>query len=163
MAERSSLWRDPSFLRRTVLFVSAFLVLVTLTRLLYADIAREKDRQQWATQAYQVLDTVQTLTASLLDAETGHRAYLSTGDESYVEPLDAALREGRSALGTLLRLTAGEPAQHARLDTLNTLIEAKFAELHRSVELRRKEGAEAALAAVRTEELRRLTAQSRAV
>jgi PAS domain S-box-containing protein len=103
------------------------------------------------------------LTASLLDAETDHRAYLSTGDESYVEPLDAALREGRSALATLLRLTAGDVTQHARLDTLNTLIEAKFAELHRSVELRRKEGAEAALAAIRTEELRRLTAQSRAV
>ncbi len=163
MAERSRLWRDASFLRRTVLFGSAFLVLVTLTRLLYADIAREKERQEWLTHAYQVLDAVQGLTANLLDAETGHRGYLSTGDESYVEPLDAALREGRSALGTLRQLTAGDPAQQARLDTLSTLIEAKIAELQRTIALRRKEGTEAALAAIRTGELRRLTSQTRAV
>ena len=163
MAEPSRHWRDASFLRRTVLFASAFLVLVILTHLLYADIAREKDRQEWTTHAYQVLDAIQNLTANLLDAETGHRGYLSTGDQSYVEPLEAALRDGRSALETLRQLTAVNPAQQARLDTLSRLVEAKFAELERTMALRRKEGMEVALAAIRTGELRRLTSESRAL
>ncbi len=163
MAESHRLRRDASFLRRTALFGSAFLVLVILTRLLYGNIAREKDRQEWVTHAYQVVGAIQGLTANLLDAETGHRGYLSTGDESYVEPLQAALLEGRSALESLRQLTAGNPTQQAKLDTLNRLLEAKFSELQRTLALRRKEGLEVPLAAIRTGELRRLTSESRAV
>ena len=118
-AESSRLRRDASFLRRIVLFGSAFLVLVILTRLLYADIATEKERQERVTHAYQVLDAIQNLTVNLFDAETGHRGYMSTGDESNVEPL-------RRALGTLRQLTSGSPEQQASLDTLNRLLEAKL-------------------------------------
>ena len=163
MAESSRLWRDASFLRRTGLFGSAFLLLVILTRLLYGNIAREKDRQERVTHAYQVLDAIQDLTANLLDAETGHRGYLSTGDESYVEPLQSALRE------------AGQPSRPCdswppatrrsrRNWTRSTgCVEAKFSELQRTLALRRKEGLEVALAAIRTGELTRLTSESRAV
>ncbi len=161
MADSSRLWRDASLLRRTVLFGSAFLVLVILTYLLYVGIAREKDGQERVTHEYQVLDAIQGLTANLLDAETGHRGYLSTGDESYVEPLESALRDGRSALETLRQLTAGNPAPQAKLDTLNRLVEAKFSELQRT--LRRKDGLEVALTAIRAGDLQRLTSESRAV
>ncbi len=162
MAESSRLWRDASFLRRTVLG-SAFLVLVILTSLLYGDIARERDREKRLTHEYQVLDAIQRLTANLLDAETGHRGYLSTGDESYVEPLQSALRDGRSALETLRQLTADNPAQQAKLDTLTRLLEAKFSELQRTLAVRRKEGLEVALAAIRTGDLPRLRSESRRV
>ena len=116
-AESSRLGRDASFLRRTILFGSAFLVLVILTRLLYANIAREKDRQELVTHEYQVLDAIQAVTATLLDAETGHRGYPSTGDASDVEPL-------RRTLETLRQLTAGDPAEQAKLDTLAVALAA---------------------------------------
>ena len=163
MSESSRLWGDASFLRRIVLFGSAFLVLVILTCLLYGDVSRENDRQERVTREYQFLDAIQGLTANLLDAETGHRGYLSTGHESYVEPLESALRDGRSAIETLRQLTAGNRAQQAKLDTLHRLIEAKISELERTLALRRKDGLEVALAAIRTGDLQRLTSESRTV
>ena len=109
---------DRSFLRRTILFVSALLVLTVFTRFLYDDFASERDRQQWMTHSYQVISATRALLSNLQDAETGQRGYLLTGDESYREPFDSALREQQSIRQTLRQLAAGDPAQQATLDNL---------------------------------------------
>ena len=50
----------------------------------------------------------------LLDAETGVRGYLLTRETDFLQPYDAALDAMPGQLGSLERLTAREPAQHAR-------------------------------------------------
>ena len=137
---------DSFFLRRTVLFASAFLVLAILTRLLYADFASEKDRQNWVTHSYQVLNAIGALKSILQDAETGVRGYMLMGDESYLEPFQSALREEQSARQTLRKLTADNPVQQKSMDTLDKLVEAKFAVLQTGIERRRKGGLNAVLA-----------------
>ena len=72
---------DRSFFRRTILFVSALLVLTVFTRFLYDDFANERDRQQWVTRSYQIISATHALLSNLQDAETGQRGYLLTGEE----------------------------------------------------------------------------------
>jgi CHASE3 domain sensor protein len=81
------------FLRRTILFGSALFILLVLMRLLYADFVNEKERQQWVTRSYQVLNATGALLSNLQDAETGQLGYLLTGEESYREPYQSALQE----------------------------------------------------------------------
>ena len=100
--------------------------------------------------------------SNLQDAETGQRGYLLTGEESYREPFDSALREQQSIRQTLRQLTAGDPAQQAALDTVDRLVEAKFSELQKTMALRRQ-GMDAALAVVRTGEGKRIMDECRAV
>ena len=86
---------------------------------------------------------------AMVDAETGQRGYVITGDSSYLGPY----RDGRVAVDSyfvaLRQLVAGDPRQRARLDTLQELSEAKVHELDQSVGLRAVNAA-AALAHVRS-------------
>ncbi len=108
-------------------------MLTIFTRLLYDDFASERDRQQWVTHSYQVISATRALLSNLQDAETGQRGYLLTGDESYREPFDSALREQQSIRQTLRQLTAGDTAQQATLDTVDRLVEEKFQELQKTM------------------------------
>ncbi len=152
-----------SALRQMLLFGSPLLVLVVLTRLLYDDFEREKDRQQWVTQSYQVLNAVGALLSNLQDAETGQRGYLLTGDESYREPFESAAGREQSIRLTLGQLVGGNPAQQVNLVNLDRLMNSKFAELRKTMELRQSQGPVAALAVVRDGEGQRLMNECRAI
>ncbi|MGO9306727.1 MAG: PAS domain-containing protein [Candidatus Korobacteraceae bacterium] len=154
---------DRSFLWRTALFGTAFLILVLLTRMLYSDLATEKQRQQWVTHSYQVINAIQALRSNLQDAETGQRGYLLTGDEKYLVLFESAVREEPSLQLDLRQLTADDPSQQERLDKVDRLVIAKFAELESSITMRRKKGADAAVALVRTGDGKQLMDESRAL
>ncbi|OGK87890.1 MAG: hypothetical protein A2X52_10580 [Candidatus Rokubacteria bacterium GWC2_70_16] len=102
------------------------------------------------------IERLNALLSLLKDAETGQRGYLLTGAERYLEPYQdalAALWERQRELRVGL---ADRPRQRERLDALQPLIAAKLAELHRTIELRRSEGAAAAVRVVLTDEGRTL-------
>jgi methyl-accepting chemotaxis protein len=86
----------------------------------------------------------------LVDAETGQRGYLLTGQDSYLEPYRSAVAAVASDLDRLNRDTAGDPAQQARIQALRPLIAAKLDELRRTIALRRSRGFDAAIAVVRS-------------
>ncbi|OGL20262.1 MAG: hypothetical protein A3K12_14740 [Candidatus Rokubacteria bacterium RIFCSPLOWO2_12_FULL_71_19] len=102
------------------------------------------------------IERLNALLSLLKDAETGQRGYLLTGAERYLEPYQdalAALWERQRELRVGL---ADRPRQRERLDALQPLIAAKLAELHRTIELRRNQGAAAAVRVVLTDEGRTL-------
>ncbi len=81
------------------------------------------------------LDVVETLFITLLNAETGQRGYLLTGDKEYLEPLITA----RAALPKLQKqLTiafANRPDQQKQVDDLATITLNKFIELQTTIAL----------------------------
>jgi PAS domain S-box-containing protein len=94
-----------------------------------------------------VLDPLATSLALLVDAETGQRGYLLTGDVDYLEPYRlATLSEGslRDYLQQLGRLTSDNPTQQQYLARLEPLVEERFVVLQRGIDLRREAGFEAA-------------------
>jgi diguanylate cyclase (GGDEF)-like protein len=92
------------------------------------------------------LDRVEGL---VVDAETGQRGYVITGQEAYLEPYHAALALLPNELDALQRLSLRQPPeQRALVERIVGNVQQKQQELARIIELRRGGGFEAALAAV---------------
>jgi len=76
------------------------------------------------------------LLSELIDAETGQRGYLLSGNEAYLEPYLVVVNDIRGHLNELHRI-ALISASHKHLDALAPLIEAKLGEMEQVVQLRR--------------------------
>jgi hypothetical protein len=98
------------------------------------------------------LEIVSELTTVLADAETGQRGYLLTGEEPYLAPYTDALRRVESLLTDLRGRETALAEQLKTRQTIETLVHAKFAELQRTIDLRRDQGLDAAMKAVKTGE-----------
>lgn len=92
-------------------------------------------------QAQNVRTTVGRLMQQVLDAETGQRGYLLTGEARYLEPYDKAVAGIDRTMDDLERLYGTTPEHTATLQDLNRELTQKLAEIDFSVTLR-KEGNE---------------------
>src|SRR5207248_8414568 len=100
--------------------------------------------------AHDVLRAIDAVALDLKDAETGQRGYLLTGKDEYLAPYLAARGDLDRSLQRLRALTSDEPEQRSRLASLEALSGRKLDELGRTIEVRRKEGLDAAPALVAT-------------
>ena len=97
--------------------------------------------------------------ADLIEAETGVRGYVITGDTSYLAPYHSARTSLSSRLAGLRAQTADNPAQQRRLDSLEALVATRLARFQWTIDTRRTGGLAAAGRAViggRGQELMRL-------
>jgi PAS domain S-box-containing protein len=111
----------------TILLAGAVLGFVNVLRL--AENARQVSHSQ------EVVAGARDLLSVLKDAETGQRGYLLTGDQAYLAPYDAAIRQFETVVARLDSLTAGDSNQRARFIPLRAAAEAKIAELKHTVSL----------------------------
>jgi len=102
-----------------------------------------------------LLNSANELMSALIDAETGQRGYLLTGDKAFLEPY-LAVRSRISVDLKALRQLCLIIAAQKHLDALAPLIEAKLAYLSYNIELRRNDNMTAALASVRGGQGKRL-------
>jgi len=79
---------------------------------------------------------VNQILQNMLDAETGQRGYLLTGEVSYRQPYDAAIKQVDGNLTTLRQLYADRPAELAQIAELSKHVLRKVAEMDMSVRLR---------------------------
>ena len=86
----------------------------------------------------QTLSTVNKLLIHLIDAETGQRGYLLTGEATYLEPYTNAIAEINQTLDTLYALLQPYPDQLAVYRTMARHISRKLAELEITVRMRRE-------------------------
>jgi methyl-accepting chemotaxis protein len=105
----------------------------------------------WVSRSHQILEGLESLLSLLKDAETGQRGYVLTGNESYLEPYQAAIPGIERALDLLKKLSAGNSEQGKRIETLRSPIASKMAELQQTIDLRREKGIEAAAEVVKTD------------
>jgi len=94
--------------------------------------------------SHEVLRALDETLARLVDAEAGQRGYLLTGDEAYLESYREVKKNVDQVTGQLKALTSGQTDQQKRIQALEPLIEQKLGLLQRTIDLRRKEGFEAA-------------------
>ncbi|MDP2449133.1 MAG: CHASE3 domain-containing protein [Polaromonas sp.] len=86
---------------------------------------------------------VHLLLQKMLDAETGQRGYLLTGDPKYLEPYDAATADLNQTLDTLRGHYAASPAELAEFGLLSRSVSRKLAEMDLSVRMRKQGNEEA--------------------
>jgi methyl-accepting chemotaxis protein len=113
--------------------------------------------------SHQVRLELSELLSELVDAETGQRGFVITGQEDFLEPYTAALRELDRSYADTRQLTMDNPNQTRRLDALRPLIDRKLTELKARIELRRSGSFEAAAASIGRGEGKRVMDQVRAV
>src|SRR6267378_2813325 len=101
--------------------------------------------------------------ARLVDAETGQRGYLLTGDEAYLEPYHGAIRDFARLMSRLKDLTSDVPNQQNYIQALEPLVEKKLTELQRTIDLRKEKGLSAANQVVLEGQGKRWMDQIRAV
>jgi len=88
------------------------------------------------------------LAQHLIDAETGQRGFLLTGEEAYLRPYARAIDEVRPTLNRLESLSDADGRARQALPHLRQLVAAKMTELERTVSVRREQGEDAARAIV---------------
>ena len=89
-------------------------------------------------QAQQTRSTINRLLRQVLNAETGQRGYLLTGDERYLAPYDKAIDDIPPSLDTLRQLFTPYPDQLSDFDMMTRYVSRKMAEMDLSVRMRKK-------------------------
>jgi PAS domain S-box-containing protein len=125
-------------------FVIATAILVFVGWQSYRNTARFAEAAEWRKHTYDVLRNLDETVARLVDAETGQRGYLLTGEEAYLEPYRATIKSIDQTIGNLKNLTSDNPNQQKRIQILEPLVGKKLTELQRTIDLRKNEGLTAA-------------------
>jgi methyl-accepting chemotaxis protein len=125
-------------------FAISFILLLGIGSVAYRAIDAITKTSYWVAHTHSVLEHVAGVLSLLKDAETGQRGFIVTGEESYLEPYNAALPEIARVKKDLRELTIDNANQQRRIDEVEPLIAAKLAELGKIVEKRRSSGFESA-------------------
>ncbi len=149
------------FRRRMVLLASAVILVVALQLLPGIDFTRARTAQNLAGQNLLRIHALDALLLAVDDAQTGQRGFILTGDERYLAPYNAALLQQSGIRETLRQSLAVDDLRRSRLAALEHLVDGELEVLRRSIEVRRTQGFEAALALVTTREGQSLMEQIR--
>jgi len=129
--------------RRLLALVPALLVLL-IGALAYERAETVVADVEEVNRSHAVIEGSKSLLTRAIDAETGQRAYLLTGDEVFLDPYRGARADINRYLDSLRRMTKDEPAPPTTLNKIDSLIAARFALLQIGIELRGSSGMAAA-------------------
>jgi signal transduction histidine kinase len=118
-----------------VLALLAALILIGINEAGYNQSSRALDRIEEYTRTR---NEVNRLLQQVLDAETGSRGYLLTGDPRYLEPYNTAVAEISQNLDHLRTAYPPELPESATLSLLTRNVQRKLAEMDMSVRLRKQ-------------------------
>lgn len=124
------------------------LALATTAWLLMGEIDRQRELQSAVERTFESRQQLSYTFSLLLDAETGQRGFILTGDEVFLEPHERAQAALPSALDDLLALRRIEGRDTAPVEEMRRLANEKLSNADETIALRRADGAPAAMAAV---------------
>ena len=114
-------------------------------------ITRVEQAREAVAHTYEVAAELSQTLASLIDAETGQRGFLITGEERYLAPYRAATAEVNNHLQRLADLTADNREQQPEIADARRFSAEKLAELELTIAVRRQDGLAAAQRIVATD------------
>ncbi len=103
------------------------------------------------THTHQVKEALNAVRSSLINAETGQRGFILTGEDRYLDAYRTGTRDVDGNMTRLRELMSDNPSQQQRLDQLQQLAAAKLSELAETIDLRRQKGEAAAVGVVLTD------------
>ena len=130
--------RWPSLQKIAISLPMAMLAALALVGINEAGFRRSHDALEHLAHSQSTHASVNRLLRSMLDAETGHRGYLLTGEESYLEPYETAVSTVNDNLTQLRGLVLGSPEDLEDFALLSRQISRKLSEMELSLHLRRK-------------------------
>lgn len=151
-----------SFARRTIAFLAAgVLALLAIVAVSAWLSVRTAQHAEEAVVERDIRALTTNLLAATIDAETGQRGYLLTGEARYLNPFERAQPRLRKDIATLRELVARDPAQLAAVNELAEVLDAKMAELTETIEQTKAGQRDAAIQTVLSDRGRLLMEKAR--
>jgi diguanylate cyclase (GGDEF)-like protein/PAS domain S-box-containing protein len=136
--------RERFFKRISISFGLASTTLVAVGIFSYTNLMQLVENSRQVTSSRQVLALVDEVLSQMKDVETGHRGYVITGQELYLEPYQSAENIIGRKIETLRQITVAQPQRQQQLDTLEQLVDQKLVFSQQIIDLRRNQGFAAA-------------------
>jgi methyl-accepting chemotaxis protein len=133
------------------IFAAILVLLLIVGTVSYTSTVKLIDSGGWVTHTRTVILEAEEMLADVSGAETGQRGYLLTGEERYLRPFLGVQQGVDERLARLLKLTADNPRQQQRLQSLAQTIHQRFAGMQEVIDIRRNKGFDAALRLVLTD------------
>ncbi|MEO7152678.1 MAG: CHASE3 domain-containing protein, partial [Burkholderiaceae bacterium] len=130
-----------------IAFIVAMLSVLLISLASYLTLEQRSEAAERIIQSSRSLDHLKEVLVTMLNAETGKRGYLLTGDDAYLDPY----RRARATISTdLAELGKSTPEQRAKFDTLAQYVADSLGIMDRTIGLRRGGDAVGALAYVQS-------------
>ncbi|MGB9080279.1 MAG: CHASE3 domain-containing protein, partial [Desulfuromonadaceae bacterium] len=129
-------------------FAAALAILMAIGWLSCMEMTSLVASEQWERHSNAEIREMVTLFSKLREVETMNRGFVITGDEKYLEPYKAALKDIERRLVLLRDMANNNPRQQKRLDIIAPLIREKLAMVEETIDLRRTKGYQDASRAV---------------
>jgi len=107
-------------------------------------------------QSHKTLRELDRVFSTLKDVDTGHRDYILSGNDASLEPYRQAQSNLTKEFELLRKSLSSDAEQLRRLDVVKGLMEQKLTVLRTSIDVRRTQGLDAAVASVNSGEGQRL-------
>jgi CHASE3 domain sensor protein len=107
--------------------------------------------QQAVAETNQDIARLDALVGRTVDAENAQRGFVTTGDEQYLEPLNAAFSDVEDAVQGLMKATEDNPDQRRNLDRLAGMVSTRFKEINAVIALRKRTGLDSAAATLKVQ------------
>lgn len=147
--------------RITIGFGLSLMVLLVLAAVAFQGARQLNETTEGLLKAHENFRLVREVRALLIDAETGQRGFLLTGEDPYLEPYQAALASLQQDINMLRDAMAPFPEQRNRMVRLEPLVTGRLALLEEGIRQRREKGLEGSLVIVRNNRGRQLMDQIR--
>ncbi len=121
--------------RQAVLLGVGFVLLMAIVGSTVWLVDQASDNADLVAHTLKVQNAMSDILLNVRRAESSQRGYLFTNQQTYLPDFTAARPDVDSALRELHELTQDSPRRQAQVDRMRTLIEAKFAEMQRTIDL----------------------------
>ncbi|MEO6254507.1 MAG: CHASE3 domain-containing protein, partial [Ferruginibacter sp.] len=127
-------------IKTRVYFIIGGIILLLISALLFSLFTMKRLQNNLKIQVHTrtVILTLKDNLTFLLDAETGERGFVITGDTSYLKPYSLALQNIIANTIKLRTLTSDNPAQQQNLRSLNKFINLKLSFIDKLILLRKQ-------------------------
>ena len=100
------------------------LLVVALNTLVFFEVQqRQKDAREWTIHTYEVLNGLEDLVVQMLNQQTGLRGYRLSGEDRFLATFRAGKADAETRLQALRQLVSDNPAQQARLQRAEQILE----------------------------------------
>jgi len=121
-------------------FVIPVVILLVIGAVAYRGMTKLIETSYQVAHTHHVLQELEAVLVTMVDAESGERGYVITGEEWFLEPYQRALSRIQEELKRIETLMTDNPRQQRRLDALKPLVVRRFDHLQTVIETRRGQG-----------------------
>ena len=125
-------------------FIICSLVLLFVAVLSIRNSENLSSSNEWVNHTQEVLNAWQQIFINALDAETGKRGFVITGDTAFLEPFHHAMERSSESIEKVKELTKDNPAQQQNVARIEVLTDTLTRFLNACIRIRQEQGFEPA-------------------